>query len=160
MWSKQHVRFHTLTQNSFEIKYYQASYDPLQCNLREQKSKFNGRKINDTFTHTVVKRGLEKRRLIELLPMLFVSSPFFSSLVPFFFFFAVPNYRKLHLSRMSQASFSIILVLKFPCLHNERRLKKLSHVHHFFYASLYMTCMLLRSVVVDRSTLSFTCIQP
>jgi hypothetical protein len=49
------VRFHTLTQNSFEIKYYWASYDPLQCDLREQESKFNGRKINDTFTHTVVK---------------------------------------------------------------------------------------------------------
>ena len=100
-------------------------------------------------------KGVGRRKLIELLPILFVSNPFFTSLSPFFFFFAVPNYRKLHLSRLSYASLSIIFVLKFPCSQYERRLlKKLSHVHHFFYASLYMTCMLLNSVAVDRCTLS------
>ena len=55
------MRFHTFTQNSFALKYYSASYDPLQCNLLEQEGKFNGRKINDTFTHTVVKGGWKKK---------------------------------------------------------------------------------------------------
>ena len=33
---------------------------PLQCTLQEQESKFNGRKINDTFTNTVVKGSWKK----------------------------------------------------------------------------------------------------
>ena len=69
-------------------------------------------------------KGVGRRKLIELLPILFVSNPFFTSLSPFFFFFAVPNYRELHLGRISYASLSITLVLKFPCLQNERRIKK------------------------------------
>ena len=42
-------------------------------------------------------KGVEKIRLMKLLPMLFVSNPFFKTLSPFFLFFAVPSNQKLHL---------------------------------------------------------------
>ena len=42
-------------------------------------------------------KGFGRRKLIELLPILFVSNPFFTSLSPFSFFFAVPSNQKLHL---------------------------------------------------------------
>ena len=43
-------------------------------------------------------KGFGRKKLIEMLPILFVSNPFFTSLVPFFFFFAILDPKKLHLS--------------------------------------------------------------
>jgi len=39
-------------------------------------------------------KGFGRRKLIEMLPILFVSNPFFTSLVPFLFFFDNQNPKK------------------------------------------------------------------
>ena len=44
--------------------------------------------------------GFGRKKLIEMLPILFVSNPFFTSLVPFFFFFDNWNPKKIRLSRL------------------------------------------------------------
>ena len=45
-------------------------------------------------------KGFGRKKLIEMLPILFVSNPFFTSLVPFFFFFDNQNPKKIRLSRL------------------------------------------------------------
>ena len=89
------MRFHTLTQNSFAIKYYSASYDPLQCTLQEQESKFNGRKINDTFTHTVAKGGGWKKTVDETVAHAVCMQPFFKTMSPFFLLLFYPYIPKI-----------------------------------------------------------------
>ena len=45
-------------------------------------------------------KGFGRKKLIEMLPILFVSNPFFTSLVPFFFFFDNWDPKKIRLSRL------------------------------------------------------------
>ena len=75
-------------------------------------------------------KGVGKRKLIELLPILFVSNPFFTSLGPFFFFFAILTSKKLHLSWLTWASLSIILVSMIPCLQYIK--EDLVNFNHFY----------------------------
>ena len=64
-------------------------------------------------------KGFGRKKLIEMLPILFVSNPFFTSLVPFFFFFDNWDPKKIRLSR---------LVMGFPFYYtrsNDSRLRKI-----------------------------------
>ena len=86
-------------------------------------------------------KGFGRRKLIEMLPILFVSNPFFTSLVPFFFFFDNWNPKKIRLSR---------LIMGFPFYYTcsndsmsavyQGRSKKFQSFLWISCMSLYMTC--------------------
>ena len=77
-------------------------------------------------------KGFGRKKLIEMLPILFVSNPFFTSLVPFFFFFAILTSKKLHLSWLTWASLSIKLVPMIPCLqYIKEDFKNFNHLYEF-----------------------------
>ena len=64
-------------------------------------------------------KGFGRKKLIEMLPILFVSNSFFTSLVPFFFFFDNWDPKQIRLSRLDMG---------FPFYHtsyNDSRLKKI-----------------------------------
>ena len=64
-------------------------------------------------------KGFGRKKLIEMLPILFVSNSFFTSLVPFFFFFDNWDPKKIRLSRLDMG---------FPFYHtsyNDSRLRKI-----------------------------------
>ena len=86
-------------------------------------------------------KGFGRKKLIEMLPILFVSNPFFTSLVPFFFFFDNQNPKKIRLSRLIMG-----FLFYYTCSNDsmsavyQGRSKKFQSFLWISCMSLYMTC--------------------
>ena len=86
-------------------------------------------------------KGFGRKKLIEMLPILFVSNPFFTSLVPFFFFFAIPGSKKIAPELVNMG-----VPFYYTCSNDsmsavcQGRSKKFQSFLWISCMSLYMTC--------------------
>ena len=86
-------------------------------------------------------KGFGRKKLIEMLPILFVSNPFFTSLVPFFFFFAILTSKKItpELVNMGVPFYYTCSNDSMPAVYQGRS-KKFQSFLWISCMSLYMTC--------------------
>ena len=86
-------------------------------------------------------KGFGRKKLIEMLPILFVSNPFFTSLGPFFFFLAIITSKKItpELVNMGVPFYYTCSNDSMPAVY-QRRSKKFQSFLWISCMSLYMTC--------------------
>ena len=86
-------------------------------------------------------KGFGRKKLIEMLPIIFVSNPFFTSLVPFFFFFAILISKKITPELVNMG-----VPFYYTCSNDsmsavcQGRSKKFQSFLWISCMSLYMTC--------------------